>query len=98
MSPASVTGTGIAAQASLRRRSSAFSAAGARQFLVAGGETSGTVVRALGVPTLAIGPQIAPGFAWAAGADPAGTVHDLALKSGNFGADDAFTTAWEVLA
>jgi 3-dehydrotetronate 4-kinase len=76
----------------------AFSATGARQLLVAGGETSGTVVRALGVPTLAIGPQIAPGFAWAAGADPAGTVHDLALKSGNFGAVEAFTTAWGVLA
>jgi len=76
----------------------AFAAAGTRQFLVAGGETSGTVVGALGVRTLAVGPQIAPGFAWAAGADTAGTVHDLALKSGNFGAVDAFTTAWEDLA
>jgi hypothetical protein len=25
-------------------------------------------------------------------------VHDLALKSGNFGAVDAFTGAWKVLA
>jgi 3-dehydrotetronate 4-kinase len=76
----------------------AFSAGGARQLLVAGGETSGTVVGALGVRTLTVGPQIAPGFAWAAGADGAGVVHDLALKSGNFGAVDAFTGAWKVLA
>ncbi|MFE6483167.1 3-oxo-tetronate kinase [Streptomyces sp. NPDC057757] len=75
--------------------------AGARRLLVAGGETSGAVVTALGARTLTIGAQIAPGVTWArtqpgvvTGADGI----DLALKSGNFGATDIFTSAWEVLA
>ncbi|MFS8204170.1 3-oxo-tetronate kinase [Streptomyces sp. CWNU-52B] len=39
--------------------------AGARRLLVAGGETSGSVVTALGVRTLTIGSPIAPGVTWA---------------------------------
>ncbi|MFG6476852.1 3-oxo-tetronate kinase [Microbacterium sp. P06] len=65
--------------------------------IVAGGETSGAVVRALGVAALHIGPELAPGVCWATT-----TVGDsavaLALKSGNFGADDLFLRAWEKLA
>jgi len=69
---------------------------GVRRLVVAGGETSGAVVRALGVRALRIGPQIDPGVPWTAtlGADPLA----LALKSGNFGADDFFLRAFEVLA
>jgi len=73
---------------------------GVRQLVVAGGETSGAVVRALGVQQMAIGPQIDPGVPWtAATAAAAGgaTLH-LALKSGNFGGDDFFTRAFERLA
>ena len=70
---------------------------GARQFLVAGGETSGAVTAALGVTALRIGPAVAPGVAWAAGTTAAGDPVDLALKSGNFGADDIFVTAWDRL-
>ena len=56
---------------------------GFRRFIVAGGETSGAVVQALGVSQLAIGPEIAPGVPALRGVDvPVG----LALKSGNFGA------------
>jgi uncharacterized protein YgbK (DUF1537 family) len=68
---------------------------GVRQMLVAGGETSGAVVNALGAKGLRIGPQIDPGVPWTA------TIGDiplaLALKSGNFGKPDFFLKAWERL-
>ena len=65
--------------------------AGVGAFVVAGGETSGAVVEALGVRALAIGPEIAPGVPWtrALGDRPLW----LALKSGNFGGDDFFARA-----
>ena len=63
---------------------------GFRRFIVAGGETSGAVVQALGVRQLAIGPEIDPGVPALRGVDvPVG----LALKSGNFGATDFFSKA-----
>ena len=69
--------------------------AGAARMIVAGGETSGAVIQALGVRTLRIGPEIDPGVPWTAtlGRPPLA----LALKSGNFGAADFFTRAFEVL-
>lgn len=69
---------------------------GFTQFLVAGGETSGAVVQALGVEALAIGPEIDPGVPWtlSVGDRPLA----LALKSGNFGANDFFLKAWDKLA
>ena len=72
---------------------------GVRQLIVAGGETSGAVVQALGVHQLAIGPQIDPGVPWTAARSAAcegATVH-LALKSGNFGGADFFSKAFEEL-
>ena len=68
---------------------------GVRRLVVAGGETSGAVVNALGVGMLRIGPQIAPGVPWTAsmGERPV----SLALKSGNFGARTFFLDAWSVL-
>jgi uncharacterized protein YgbK (DUF1537 family) len=72
---------------------------GVRRLVVAGGETSGAVVQALGVTQLRIGPQIDPGVPWcAARADAAGATMHLALKSGNFGAPDFFTRAFALLA
>jgi len=67
-------------------------ASGVRRMVVAGGETSGAVVKALGVRALAIGPQIDPGVPWTAsvGSEPRIA---LALKSGNFGAPDFFEKA-----
>jgi uncharacterized protein YgbK (DUF1537 family) len=61
---------------------------GVSQLVVAGGETSGAVVQALNVKALRIGPEIDPGVPWteALGAAPLA----LALKSGNFGAEDFF--------
>jgi uncharacterized protein YgbK (DUF1537 family) len=73
-------------------------AAGVGQLLVAGGETSGACVQALGVNTLRIGPQIDPGVPWCHASPPSrpAGLH-LALKSGNFGGVDFFTRAFEVL-
>jgi len=73
--------------------------AGVRQLIVAGGETAGACVQALGITQLRIGPQIDPGVPWCharAGSANGAGVH-LALKSGNFGSDDFFTTAFSRL-
>jgi len=70
-------------------------AGGVRRLVVAGGETSGSVVQRLGVASLRIGPEIDPGVPWTfatATAAPEG-MH-LALKSGNFGARDFFLKAF----
>ncbi len=72
--------------------------AGVDQLVVAGGETSGAVVQALGIEALRIGPQIAPGVPWTMRIGDKRTKNiALALKSGNFGADDFFTRAFQVL-
>ncbi len=71
-------------------------AAGFTRLLVAGGETSGAVVQALGVKALSIGPEIAPGVPWTL--SRSGPEIALALKSGNFGGPDFFLKAWEFLA
>ena len=70
--------------------------AGVRRFVVAGGETSGAVVQALGVQLLQIGAQIDPGVpaTVSSGAQPLA----LALKSGNFGGRDFFSKALKQLA
>jgi uncharacterized protein YgbK (DUF1537 family) len=69
--------------------------AGVRQLVVAGGETSGACVQALGIAQLRIGGQIDPGVPWCHAFSPAAPsgLH-LALKSGNFGTDDFFTKAF----
>jgi uncharacterized protein YgbK (DUF1537 family) len=69
--------------------------AGVRRFVIAGGETSGAVVSALGIKALEIGAQISPGVpATLSYGDPR---YALALKSGNFGGPDFFTEALEAL-
>ncbi len=73
---------------------------GVRQLVVAGGETSGACVQALGITQMQIGPQIDPGVPWChARSEAAGQegLH-LTLKSGNFGSDDFFTKAFTMLA
>lgn len=70
-------------------------ARGVRRLVVAGGETSGAVVSALGVKALAIGPQIDPGVPWTFTVP--GEPVALALKSGNFGAEDFFLKALGML-
>lgn len=61
---------------------------GIKRMVVAGGETSGAVVTGLNAQTLHIGPKLAAGVPALRHGDMA-----LALKSGNFGGEDFFTTA-----
>jgi uncharacterized protein YgbK (DUF1537 family) len=79
---------------------------GVRQLLVAGGETSGACVQALGIDQMQIGPQIDPGVPWcwaqtgasefATPSSDAISLH-LALKSGNFGTEDFFIKSFGLL-
>lgn len=68
-------------------------AMGIGKIVVAGGETSGAVTRALDVDRLRIGPEIAPGVPWCF----AGSGFALALKSGNFGSATFFSDAFKML-
>ena len=69
------------------------------RLIVAGGETSGAVVQALGISALEIGAEIDPGVPWTRAISTAhGGPLVLALKSGNFGSPDFFLKAWEKLA
>jgi uncharacterized protein YgbK (DUF1537 family) len=68
---------------------------------VAGGETAGAVVNVLDVCALAIGPQIDPGVPWTVTVPGGGSTAPsiaLALKSGNFGAEDFFAKSLAMLA
>ena len=65
-------------------------ALGVRRLVVAGGETSGAVVQALGVQRLRVGLPIDPGVPWT---QAEGRPLLLALKSGNFGSVDFFAKA-----
>jgi uncharacterized protein YgbK (DUF1537 family) len=68
---------------------------GVRRLIVAGGETAGAVIQSLRITGLSIGPEIEPGVPWTESlGDPSLA---LALKSGNFGSDDFFGKALEML-
>lgn len=69
---------------------------GARRIVVAGGETSGAVTKALGVTRLDVGREIAPGVPWC-GCESGGEKIALALKSGNFGRESFFSDALGML-
>ena len=71
---------------------------GVRQLVVAGGETSGACVQALGIEQMQIGPQIDPGVPWCHAASPLSPegLH-ITLKSGNFGGVDFFTRSFDLL-
>lgn len=63
---------------------------GVRRLVVAGGETSGAVVSALGVSGGEIGAEAAPGVPWIHSTEPELA---LLLKSGNFGEPDLLVRA-----
>jgi uncharacterized protein YgbK (DUF1537 family) len=87
---------GALVEHALARVAGALVEAGVRRLVVAGGETSGAVVQALGVQALRIGAPIDPGVPWTQaldGATPRPLL--LALKSGNFGGTDFFAKALE---
>ena len=90
---------GSLVEAALARIAVALVEHGVGRLVVAGGETSGACVQALGVRQLRIGAQIDPGVPWCHAGQVRGReagLH-LCLKSGNFGADDFFTRAFAVL-
>lgn len=91
-----VAEAGRVVEAALARIALAAREAGRRRFVVAGGETSGAVTRALGVTRLDIGAEIAPGVPWTF-AESAGAAIALTLKSGNFGDVGFFARALERL-
>jgi 3-dehydrotetronate 4-kinase len=94
-----VQAAGALVENTLAAVTQALALAGVRQFLLAGGETSGAAVQALGIAQLRIGPQIDPGVPWcyAPATGQQAPLH-LALKSGNFGGTDFFSRAFKVLA
>ena len=65
------------------------------KLIVAGGETSGAVLAAMGIRRLRIGPEIEPGVPWTL-SDEASPLW-LALKSGNFGSEAFFSKALEMI-
>ena len=67
--------------------------AGIKRLVVAGGETAGAVTRALGIDRMTIGAEIAPGVPWCHCKSRSKPLA-LALKSGNFGAEDFFERAF----
>ncbi|RYH07682.1 3-oxo-tetronate kinase [Tropicimonas sp. IMCC6043] len=67
-------------------------ALGVRRFVVAGGETSGAVTKALGVTAMEIGAEIAPGVPWT-WCHSGDTRIAMTLKSGNFGSETFFAEA-----
>jgi len=64
---------------------------GVRRLVVAGGESSGAVVAALGLKQAAIGQPLEPGVPWLF---PVGEDYAVAFKSGNFGGEDFFASAF----
>lgn len=73
----------------------AFLDQGGKRLVVAGGETSGAVAQALDLGEVMIGPEIAPGVPILISARRDAV---LALKSGNFGQQDFFSKATNMLA
>jgi 3-dehydrotetronate 4-kinase len=87
---------GVLLEEAVARVAEGLVARGVRKLVVAGGETSGAVVKRLGVTSLRIGDEIDPGVPWTLAS---GTGHQmlLALKSGNFGGMDFFLKSFQVV-
>lgn len=94
-----VARSGELVERALSKVARAFVQSGVGQLVVAGGETAGVCIRALGVEQMQIGPQIDPGVPWCFGSSAITTLSGihLALKSGNFGTNDFFTKAFRML-
>jgi len=71
--------------------------AGVRRLVVAGGETSGTVVDRLEIPGFLVGAEIAAGVPVLRAIGTGDGAMLLALKSGNFGGPDFFADALELM-
>jgi uncharacterized protein YgbK (DUF1537 family) len=87
---------GIAIERALGAIAARLVNAGVARLVVAGGETSGAVIAALGIRYLEVGAEIDPGVPVVRADDP--TRLALALKSGNFGSADFFDRAIAAMA
>ncbi|MBS3669975.1 3-oxo-tetronate kinase [Vreelandella boliviensis] len=93
-----VEGAGMLVENALGRLAKLLVGEGVGRLIVAGGESSGAVVSALGIRQLRIGGQIDPGVPWTqTPLEGRAAPLSLALKSGNFGEQDFFTRAFKVL-
>ncbi|MGQ4877686.1 3-oxo-tetronate kinase [Billgrantia sp. LNSP4103-1] len=93
-----ISRAGEVVEEALGRLARTLVAEGVGRLVVAGGESSGAVVSALGLRQLRIGDQIDPGVPWTqAPLEGREAPLSLALKSGNFGGVDFFTRAFTVL-
>ncbi len=82
-------------ESAFERIAAALAENGFSRIVVAGGETAGAVVSALGATALRIGPEIAPGVPWTE--TVGGRPLAVALKSGNFGRETFFADAFGML-
>jgi 3-dehydrotetronate 4-kinase len=91
-----VAPSGAVVEQAMSTLASGFVKRGVGNLVVAGGETAGICVQALGIRQMQIGPQIDPGVPWCYAASSAATNGGLhiALKSGNFGSPDFFSKAF----
>jgi uncharacterized protein YgbK (DUF1537 family) len=87
-----VARAGAIVEETLSALARAFVTRGVGSLVVAGGETAGVCVQALGIRQMQIGPQIDPGVPWCYTAG----LH-LALKSGNFGSPEFFNKAFALV-
>lgn len=90
--------TGEMLEQALARIARGLVARGVGQLIIAGGETSGACVQALGITRMQVGMQVAPGVPWCHA--QTGVEHKplhILLKSGNFGASDIFSHAFSLL-
>lgn len=85
-----VDAASAAAEGALAVAAQAAVDAGVTRMVIAGGETSGAVLTALGVTRLEVGRRVSPGVPWMI--EPA-TGRWFVLKSGNFGGPDFFADA-----
>jgi uncharacterized protein YgbK (DUF1537 family) len=81
------TDAGPAVERTFANLAQLLAGAGFDRYIVAGGETSGAIVQALGITAFHIGSQIAPGVPWVRAVDGS---YSMALKSGNFGHERFF--------
>lgn len=86
-------GAARAAEGLLGALAVALVGAGVRRVLVAGGESSGAVIRALGISRLSVAPYASPGIGLCAAEEPVTLA--LCLKSGKLGPVDMFATVLE---
>ncbi|WP_417564129.1 3-oxo-tetronate kinase [Microbacterium sp.] len=93
-SPTDAEPAAVLIERALGSLASALVDSGINRLIVAGGESSGSVTRALGIHSFDVSPPLSPGTAWARGRTNTGQAVDLLLKSGSLGTKEIFVEAW----